>query len=166
ASSAARSCTWAPGTAWDRARLRWPCSPSSAWRYARRWPTLRPATAAASPCTASRRCTRWWCWRAQARWAGSVPAWSPATSCARPAPPIPDPMSDSDPHSLRHVASDSPRIMVVDGSRLVRRLIGDVLRAGLANVDVVECEGLAEAQAALEAAPVDLVTTSRSEERR
>lgn len=69
-------------------------------------------------------------------------------------------MSDSDPHSLRHVASDSPRIMVVDGSRLVRRLIGDVLRAGLANVDVVECEGLAEAQAALEAAPVDLVTTS------
>ena len=69
-------------------------------------------------------------------------------------------MSVSDPHSLRHVASDSPRIMVVDGSRLVRRLIGDVLRAELDNVEVVECAGLAEAQAALEEAPVDLVTTS------
>ena len=69
-------------------------------------------------------------------------------------------MGGTDPHSLRHVASDSPRIMVVDGSRLVRRLIGDVLRAGLPNVEVVECEGLAEAQQALEAAPVDLVTTS------
>lgn len=69
-------------------------------------------------------------------------------------------MGGTDPHSLRHVASDSPRIMVADGSRLVRRLIGDVLRAGLPNVEVVECEGLAEAQQALEAAPVDLVTTS------
>ncbi|NLG58752.1 MAG: response regulator [Gammaproteobacteria bacterium] len=69
-------------------------------------------------------------------------------------------MGVSDPHSLRHVASDSPRIMVVDGSRLVRRLIGDVLRAELANVEVVECEGLAAARAAVEAAPVDLVTTS------
>ena len=68
--------------------------------------------------------------------------------------------SGSDPHRLRHVASDSPRIMVVDGSRLVRRLIGDVLRAELANVEVVECEGLAQARAALEAAPVDLVSTS------
>lgn len=68
--------------------------------------------------------------------------------------------SAADPHRLRHVASDSPRIMVVDGSRLVRRLIGDVLRAELANVDVVECDGLAQAQAALEASPVDLVTTS------
>ena len=69
-------------------------------------------------------------------------------------------MPASDPHSLRHVASDSPRIMVVDGSRLVRRLIGDVLRAELDNVEVVECAGLAEAQAALAEAPVDLVTTS------
>ena len=79
---------------------------------------------------------------------------------ARPDPPIPEAMSVSDPHSLRHVASDSPRIMVVDGSRLVRRLIGDVLRAELDNVEVVECAGLAGAQAALEEAPVDLVTTS------
>lgn len=61
---------------------------------------------------------------------------------------------------LQHLSSQAPRIMVVDGSRLVRRLIGDVLRAELADVDVVSCAGLAEARAELEQAPVDLVTTS------
>ncbi len=63
-------------------------------------------------------------------------------------------------HDLRHVASDAPRIMVVDGSKLVRRLIGDVLRKELPNVEVVGCDGLAAAGQALAAAPVDLVTTS------
>jgi CheY-like chemotaxis protein len=63
-------------------------------------------------------------------------------------------------HDLRHVASDAPRVMVVDGSRLVRKLIGDVLQQVLPDVDVVGCGGLQEASAALEAAPVDLVTTS------
>jgi CheY-like chemotaxis protein len=63
-------------------------------------------------------------------------------------------------HNLRHVASDAPRVMVVDGSRLVRKLIGDVLQRELANVDVVGCNGLQEARDALAAAPVDLVTTS------
>jgi len=63
-------------------------------------------------------------------------------------------------HDLRHVASDAPRIMVVDGSKLVRRLIGDVLRRELPNVEVVGCSGLAEAGAALQAAEVDLVTTA------
>ncbi|TKS54997.1 response regulator [Luteimonas yindakuii] len=61
---------------------------------------------------------------------------------------------------LRHLVSESPRIMVVDGSKLVRRLIGDVLRQEVPNVDVVACAGLAEAREALAAAPVDLVTTS------
>ncbi len=61
---------------------------------------------------------------------------------------------------LRHVVGDVPRIMVVDGSRLVRRLIGDVLRQELPAVEVVDCAGLAAARAALEDAPVDLVTTS------
>ena len=28
---------------------------------------------------------------------------------------------------LRHVVSDAPRVMVVDGSKLVRKLIGDTL---------------------------------------
>lgn len=61
---------------------------------------------------------------------------------------------------LRHVASSAPRVMVVDGSKLVRKLIGDVLQRELANVDVVGCDGLQQAQAALAAAPVDLVTTA------
>ncbi len=63
-------------------------------------------------------------------------------------------------HDLRHVASDAPRVMVVDGSKLVRRLIGDVLHKELPNVEVVGCSGLAQARAALEDAPVDLVTTA------
>lgn len=63
-------------------------------------------------------------------------------------------------HDLRHVASDAPRVMVVDGSRLVRRLIGDVLRRELADVDLVTCSGVEEARAALASAPVDLVTTA------
>jgi CheY-like chemotaxis protein len=65
-----------------------------------------------------------------------------------------------DVHDLRHVVNDSPRIMVVDGSRLVRKLIGDVLRRELPNVDLVACGGLAEAATALAAGPVDLVTTA------
>lgn len=61
---------------------------------------------------------------------------------------------------LRHVVSASPRIMVVDGSKLVRRLIGDVLRQALSDVEIVECGGLGEARDALAQAPVDLVSTS------
>jgi CheY-like chemotaxis protein len=49
---------------------------------------------------------------------------------------------------------------VVDGSKLVRRLIGDVLRRELPNVEVIACGSLAEAQAALANGSVDLVTTS------
>lgn len=61
---------------------------------------------------------------------------------------------------FRHVVSASPRIMVVDGSKLVRRLIGDVLRQALSDVEIVECGGLGEARDALAQAPVDLVSTS------
>jgi CheY-like chemotaxis protein len=61
---------------------------------------------------------------------------------------------------LRHVASDAPRVMVVDGSRMMRKLIGDVLLRELPNVEVIGCNGLAEAAAALAATPVDLVTTA------
>ncbi len=63
-------------------------------------------------------------------------------------------------HDIRHLVSETPRIMVVDGSRLVRKLIGDVLRRELPAVEVVGCSGLDEARAALEAAPIDLATTS------
>ncbi len=52
------------------------------------------------------------------------------------------------------------RLLVVDGSKLVRKLIGDVLRKELPEADIVLAEGLAAAREALAAAPVDLVTTS------
>jgi len=65
-------------------------------------------------------------------------------------------------HDLRHVSGDAPRVMVVDGSKLVRKLIGDVLVRELPNVEVIACAGMAEAQAALSGRNVDLVTTSLS----
>lgn len=65
-------------------------------------------------------------------------------------------------HNVRHLTTDAPRVMVVDGSKLVRKLIGDMLRADLPDVNVVGCAGLAEAEAALAEGPVDLVTTSLS----
>ena len=63
-------------------------------------------------------------------------------------------------HDIRHLISATPRVMVVDGSRLVRKLIGDVLKRELPGVDVVGCSGLGDARAALAAAPIDLATTS------
>ena len=50
-----------------------------------------------------------------------------------------------DSHDLRHVVADAPRVMVVDGSKLVRRLIGDVLARELPNPEVIACDGLASA---------------------
>lgn len=64
------------------------------------------------------------------------------------------------PHDLRHVTGEAPRVMVVDGSRLVRRMIGDVLRAELPEAQVIACDGIAAAREALDAAPVNLVTTA------
>ena len=61
---------------------------------------------------------------------------------------------------LRHVVTDAPRVMVVDGSKLVRKLIGDVLQRQLPGARVIACEGLESARAALAAEPVDLVTTA------
>ncbi|MFT4256198.1 MAG: response regulator [Pseudoxanthomonas sp.] len=61
---------------------------------------------------------------------------------------------------LQHLISDAPRVMVVDGSRLVRKLIGDVLKRELPNVEIVGCASLAEAREALAAGAVDLVTTA------
>ena len=65
-----------------------------------------------------------------------------------------------EPQDLRHLGTAAPRIMVVDGSRLVRKLIGDVLSRELPDVVVVPCAGVAEARAALADGAVDLVTTS------
>jgi CheY-like chemotaxis protein len=61
---------------------------------------------------------------------------------------------------LRHVVSDAPRVMVVDGSKLVRKLIGDTLLKELPSAQVVACSDLEEARAALAAGAVDLVTTA------
>ena len=61
---------------------------------------------------------------------------------------------------LRHLEALAPRIMVVDGSRLVRKLIVDVLNVQLPGADIVACQGLSEAHAALASAPIDLATTS------
>ena len=60
----------------------------------------------------------------------------------------------------RHIASETPRVMVVDGSKVVRRLIEQLLRADLPGVTVLSCETGAEAKHQLEAGVVDLVTTA------
>jgi CheY-like chemotaxis protein len=61
---------------------------------------------------------------------------------------------------LRHVVSDAPRVMVVDGSKLVRKLIGDTLLHELPGAEVIGCGGLEEAHAVLADGAVDLVTTA------
>ena len=66
----------------------------------------------------------------------------------------------ADKHELRHVVSDEPRVMVVDGSKLVRKLIGDTLLKEVPGAQVVGCGGLAEARAELAKGTVDLVTTA------
>lgn len=66
------------------------------------------------------------------------------------------------PQDLRHLISDAPRVMVVDGSKMVRKLIADVLKRDLPQVQVVGCASLAEARQALAEGPVDLVTTALS----
>ncbi len=64
------------------------------------------------------------------------------------------------PQVLKHLVDDAPRVMVVDGSKLVRKLIADVLQRELPAVDVVGCASIEDARRALEAGPVNLVTTS------
>ncbi len=60
----------------------------------------------------------------------------------------------------RHIASETPRVMVVDGSKVVRRLIEQLLKADLPGVTVLSCDTGAEAKRQLEAGVVDLVTTA------
>lgn len=63
-------------------------------------------------------------------------------------------------HDLRHVVSDAPRVLVVDGSRLVRKLVGDVLKKELPNVSVLEADSVVSARTVLADKAVDLVSTS------
>ena len=60
----------------------------------------------------------------------------------------------------RHVSTDSPRVMVVDGSALVRKLIAKLLVQDLPGVEVIACANGAEAKQALEDGVIDLVSTS------
>lgn len=64
------------------------------------------------------------------------------------------------PDVLRHIASEHPRVMVVDGSRVARTLIARLLERDLPGVTVVACASGAEAEQALDAGVVDLVTTA------
>lgn len=64
------------------------------------------------------------------------------------------------PQALKHLEGPATRVMVVDGSKLVRKLIADVLQRDLPGVEVIGCDSIEEAQLALAQGPVDLVTTS------
>ena len=61
---------------------------------------------------------------------------------------------------LRHLQTDTPCVLVVDGSKLVRKLINAVLQKELPGVRVAEAGSVADAQAVLGGEPVDLVTTA------
>ena len=62
----------------------------------------------------------------------------------------------------KHLSSDTPRVLVVDGSKLVRRMIEGMLKAELPECVVLSCETGAAAQRELESGVVDLVTTALS----
>ncbi|MEJ5209218.1 MAG: response regulator [Lysobacteraceae bacterium] len=60
----------------------------------------------------------------------------------------------------RHITSETPRILVVDGSRVARKLIEQVLVKDVPGVTVISCETGEEAKTALQEGVVDLVTTA------
>jgi DNA-binding response OmpR family regulator len=60
----------------------------------------------------------------------------------------------------RHISSDQPRVLVVDGSRVVRSLIERVLKAELPNVVVIGCGTGAQALAHAAEGVIDLITTA------
>jgi CheY-like chemotaxis protein len=62
------------------------------------------------------------------------------------------------PGITRHITSETPRVMVVDGSKVVRKLIEQLLVKDVPGVSVISCETAAEAKAALQEGVVDLVT--------
>lgn len=60
----------------------------------------------------------------------------------------------------RHIASAQPRVLVVDGSKVVRRLIEQVLTQQLPEATVASCGSGEEAREALAAGMVDFVTVA------
>jgi len=63
-------------------------------------------------------------------------------------------------HVTQHIGGDRPRVMVVDGSKVVRKLIEQLLRADLPGVEVLSCATAEEARRQLETGAVDLITTA------
>ena len=61
---------------------------------------------------------------------------------------------------FRHIDTETPRVMVVDGSRLARKMIEQMLRKELPGLDFIGCETGAQAKEALMAGAVNLVTTA------
>src|SRR3569832_922981 len=61
-------------------------------------------------------------------------------------------------HSIQQGSRDHPRVMVVDGSKVVRKLIEQLLRADLSGVEVLSCDSGAEAKRQLDSGVVDLIT--------
>lgn len=61
---------------------------------------------------------------------------------------------------MNKAPSGRPRIVVVDGSRVVRRMIAGILAREIEDPEVVACATGAEALAALQDAPAELVTTA------
>jgi DNA-binding response OmpR family regulator len=62
--------------------------------------------------------------------------------------------------NTRHISSETPRVMVVDGSKLVRKMIEGLLLKDLPGATVISCGTGEEAKTALQTGVVDLVTTS------
>jgi len=60
----------------------------------------------------------------------------------------------------RHIASDAPRVLVVDGSKVTRMMIEHVLRQQMPRAVVMSCDTGACAARALEEGIVDLITTA------
>ncbi|HEV7777765.1 MAG TPA: response regulator [Luteibacter sp.] len=58
------------------------------------------------------------------------------------------------------LGSASPRVMIVDGSKVVRQLLARVLRAELPDVEIVACASGAEAQTELQNGVVDFITVA------
>jgi CheY-like chemotaxis protein len=56
--------------------------------------------------------------------------------------------------------SSTPRILVVDGSKVVRKMIEGVLRQQLPDMEFIGCESGEEAKAALQEGAISLVTTA------
>lgn len=62
--------------------------------------------------------------------------------------------------AFRAFDSSTPRILVVDGSKVVRKMIEGVLRQQLPQAELMLCETGAEAQQALQQGAIHLVTTA------